>query len=99
MYGFLNSLQVFLEAGGMFLAPLLVNRIGAKQAVAGRWRDGAAHVRLRLGQRRIDDLRHETAARRRVADPADRYLQIHRQPLRQSPLLNALPVGFQFITR
>ncbi|USQ51531.1 oligosaccharide MFS transporter [Serratia marcescens] len=33
MYGFLNSLQVFLEAGGMFLAPLLVNRIGAKQGL------------------------------------------------------------------
>lgn len=33
MYGFLNSLQVFLEAGGMFLAPLLVNRIGAKQCL------------------------------------------------------------------
>lgn len=33
MYGFLNSLQVFLEAGGMFLAPFLVNRIGAKNAL------------------------------------------------------------------
>ncbi|MDN0089016.1 MFS transporter [Yersinia nurmii] len=33
MYGFLNSLQVFLEAGGMFLAPFLVNRIGAKQGL------------------------------------------------------------------
>ncbi|EFE94451.1 Lactose-proton symport [Serratia odorifera] len=33
MYGFLNSLQVFLEAGGMFLAPLLVNRIGIKQSL------------------------------------------------------------------
>ncbi|MCA4822232.1 MAG: MFS transporter [Serratia rubidaea] len=33
MYGFLNSLQVFLEAGGMFLAPLLVNRIGSKQGL------------------------------------------------------------------
>ncbi len=33
MYGFLNSLQVFLEAGGMFLAPFLVNRIGAKNGL------------------------------------------------------------------
>ncbi|GKX63122.1 MFS transporter [Pragia fontium] len=33
MYGFLNSLQVFLEAGGMFLSPLLVNRIGAKNGL------------------------------------------------------------------
>ncbi|ENP9229918.1 MFS transporter [Yersinia enterocolitica] len=33
MYGFLNSLQVFLEAGGMFLAPFLVNRIGAKKGL------------------------------------------------------------------
>jgi len=33
MYGYLNSLQVFLEAGGMFVAPLLVNRIGAKQGL------------------------------------------------------------------
>jgi OHS family lactose permease-like MFS transporter len=33
MYGLLNSIQVFLEAGGMFLAPLLVNRIGAKNGL------------------------------------------------------------------
>lgn len=33
MYGFLNSLQVFLEAGGMALAPFLVNRIGAKNSL------------------------------------------------------------------
>lgn len=33
MYGFLNSLQVFLEAGGMFLSPFLVNRIGAKRGL------------------------------------------------------------------
>ncbi len=94
MYGFLNSLQVFLEAGGMFPGAAAGEPHRRQTGTAaGRWRDGAAHVRLRLGQRRIDDLRHETAARRRVADPADRYLQIHRQPLRQSPLLNALPGG------
>lgn len=33
MYGNLNSLQVFLEAGVMFLAPFLVNRIGAKNGL------------------------------------------------------------------
>lgn len=33
MYGFLNSLQVFLEAGGMFVSPFLVNRIGAKNGL------------------------------------------------------------------
>jgi len=33
MFGYLNSLQVFLEAGGMFLAPFLVNRIGAKNSL------------------------------------------------------------------
>lgn len=33
MFGYLNSLQVFLEAGGMFLAPFLVNRIGAKRGL------------------------------------------------------------------
>ncbi|EPU3837264.1 MFS transporter [Providencia stuartii] len=33
MYGYLNSLQVFLEAGGMFLAPYIVNRIGAKKGL------------------------------------------------------------------
>lgn len=33
MYGFLNSLQVFLEAGGMALAPFLVNKIGAKNSL------------------------------------------------------------------
>lgn len=30
MYGYLNSFRVFLEAAGMFCAPWLVNRIGAK---------------------------------------------------------------------
>lgn len=33
MYGYLNSLQVFLEAGGMFVAPQLVNKIGAKNGL------------------------------------------------------------------
>jgi MFS transporter, OHS family, lactose permease len=33
MYGYLNSLQIFLEAGGLFLAPLLVRRIGAKNGL------------------------------------------------------------------
>ncbi|WP_445773721.1 MFS transporter [Shewanella sp.] len=33
MFGYLNSLQVFLEAGGMFLAPFIVNRIGAKNGL------------------------------------------------------------------
>ncbi|MEL7187122.1 MAG: MFS transporter [Pseudomonadota bacterium] len=33
MFGYLNSFQVFLEAGGMFLAPFLVNRIGAKNGL------------------------------------------------------------------
>lgn len=33
MYGFLNSLQVFLEAIGMGLAPFLVNRMGAKNSL------------------------------------------------------------------
>lgn len=33
MFGYLNSFQVFLEAGGMFIAPFLVNRIGAKNGL------------------------------------------------------------------
>ena len=33
IFGYLNSFQVFLEAGGMFLAPFLVNRIGAKNGL------------------------------------------------------------------
>ncbi|TBL36090.1 MFS transporter, partial [Klebsiella oxytoca] len=33
MYGYLNSLQVFLEAGGMFVAPFLVTKIGAKNGL------------------------------------------------------------------
>ncbi|WP_272679891.1 MFS transporter [Providencia sp. PROV032] len=33
MYGYLNSLQVFLEAGGMFIAPFIVNCIGAKNGL------------------------------------------------------------------
>lgn len=33
MYGNLNSLQVFLEAGGMFLAPFIVNKIGPKNGL------------------------------------------------------------------
>jgi OHS family lactose permease-like MFS transporter len=32
-FGYLNSLQVFLEAGGMFLAPFFVNKIGAKNSL------------------------------------------------------------------
>ena len=33
MYGYLNSMQIFLEAGGFFLAPLIVNRIGVKTSL------------------------------------------------------------------
>lgn len=33
MFGYLNSVQVFLEAGGMFIAPWIVNRIGAKNGL------------------------------------------------------------------
>jgi len=33
IYGYLNSFQVFLEAGGMFLAPFIVNKIGAKNGL------------------------------------------------------------------
>ncbi|AGK98652.1 MFS transporter [Clostridium pasteurianum] len=33
VFGDLNSLQVFLEAGMMFLAPFLVNKIGAKRGL------------------------------------------------------------------
>lgn len=33
MFGYLNAIQVFLEAGGMFCAPWLVNRIGAKHGL------------------------------------------------------------------
>lgn len=33
MYGYLNSFQVLLEAGGMFCAPWLVNRVGAKNGL------------------------------------------------------------------
>ena len=33
VFGDLNSLQVFLEAGMMFLAPLLVNKIGSKRGL------------------------------------------------------------------
>ncbi len=30
MYGYLNSLQIFLEAGGFLIAPFVVNKIGVK---------------------------------------------------------------------
>lgn len=33
VFGYLNSLQVFLEAGMMFLAPYVVNKIGAKKGL------------------------------------------------------------------
>lgn len=33
MFGYLNSAQIFIEAGGLFLAPLLVRRIGAKRGL------------------------------------------------------------------
>lgn len=32
-YGYLNSLQVFLEAGMMFVAPFIVNRVGPKNGL------------------------------------------------------------------
>lgn len=32
-FGYLNSFQIFLEAGGMCIAPLLVNKIGAKRSL------------------------------------------------------------------
>ena len=33
VFGYLNSFQVFLEAGMMFLAPFIVNKIGAKKGL------------------------------------------------------------------
>ena len=33
MFGYLNSLQIFIEAGGLFLSPILVKRIGAKNGL------------------------------------------------------------------
>jgi MFS transporter, OHS family, lactose permease len=33
MFGYLNSMQIFFEAGGLFLSPLLVKRIGAKRGL------------------------------------------------------------------
>jgi OHS family lactose permease-like MFS transporter len=33
MFGYLNSLQIFIEAAGLFLAPILVKRIGAKNGL------------------------------------------------------------------
>ncbi|MGN1385139.1 MAG: MFS transporter, partial [Bacillus sp. (in: firmicutes)] len=33
LYGYLNSFQVFLEAGMMFAAPFIVNKLGAKKAL------------------------------------------------------------------
>lgn len=33
MFGYLNSVQIFVEAGGLFLAPLLVRRIGARNGL------------------------------------------------------------------
>jgi OHS family lactose permease-like MFS transporter len=33
MFGYLNSVQIFVEAAGLFVAPLLVKRIGAKNGL------------------------------------------------------------------
>ncbi len=33
VYGYLNSFQVFLEAGMMFMAPFIVNKLGAKKSL------------------------------------------------------------------
>lgn len=33
MFGYLNSAQIFIEAGGMFVAPLIVRRIGATRGL------------------------------------------------------------------
>ena len=32
-FGYLNSFQIFLEAGGMYIAPILVNKFGAKRSL------------------------------------------------------------------
>ncbi len=75
MYGYLNSFQVFLEAAGMFCAPWLVNRIGAKNGlIFRRHGDGDAHGGLRSGGGAAADLHHQTAARGGVADTAGGYL-------------------------
>lgn len=33
VFGYLNSFQVFLEAGMMFLAPFIVNKFGVKNSL------------------------------------------------------------------
>ncbi|MFY4775798.1 MFS transporter [Metabacillus sp. RGM 3146] len=33
MFGYLNSVQIFVEAGMMFLSPIIVNKIGAKKGL------------------------------------------------------------------
>jgi OHS family lactose permease-like MFS transporter len=33
MFGYLNSIQIFVEAGMMFIAPFIVNKIGAKRGL------------------------------------------------------------------
>ena len=102
MYGYLNSFQVFLEAAGMFCAPWLVNRVGAKnglifgrEAVTGRENSIFSYGRLRAGGRTAADLHHQTAARRGIASAAGGDLQIQQSELRQTPLLDPLSGGLR----
>ncbi|STV03379.1 sucrose permease [Klebsiella pneumoniae] len=75
MYGYLNSFQVFLEAAGMFCAPWLVNRIGAKNGLIFAGMVMAMRmVASRSGGGAAADLHHQTAARGGVADTAGGYL-------------------------
>ncbi len=75
MFGYLNSFQVFLEAAGMFCAPWLVNRIGAKKwSDIRRNGDGAAHDCFRAGGRPPAYLHYQTASRGRTANIVSRHI-------------------------
>jgi OHS family lactose permease-like MFS transporter len=81
MFGYLNSMQIFIEACGLFLSPLLVKRIGAKNGLL------LARGRVGTGRGACLDFGDENAAFDRTAYPGGVGVPVYRLPFRQ-------PAGF-----
>lgn len=100
MYGYLNSTQIYLEAAGFFIAPALVNRVGAKN---GLLLAGLLMVLRILGSGLTDDpvvislIKLIHAAELPILMVAVfKYLNQHFEPHMSSTLFL---VGFAFVTQ
>lgn len=71
IFGYLNSFQVFIEAGMMFLAPFIVNKLGPKKLDFSGAVNGFPDYRFRTCQRTGRNFIDETHSCFRIADYAD----------------------------